>query len=177
MRGKLKKEGKYDLFRTANGNDILNLDDKDFYALVEGQKGDIIVHSDSDHEKKKSVSNGKYYYADFDNDPEFQDMQHIFLEDGSKFRELILPEGLPTKRDVQKKLVREDKKLPEDKVLEHVKGKGNKGSEKQYKGKKEDLRDRSKDELYDLAKKHDVQGRSKMDKEELVKELEGKVKK
>ena len=175
MRGKLKKEGKYDLFKTTNGNDILNLDDKKFYALVEGQKGDIIVHSDSDHKKEKSISKGKYFYADFDDDPEFQDMQHIFLEDGNKFRELILPEGLPTKSDVQKKLVRESRKLSEDKVLEHVKGKGNRGSEKQYQGEKEGLRNKTKDELYKLAKKHDIPNRSKMDKEELVKKLEGKV--
>lgn len=174
MRGDLKKEGKYDLFKTSHGHDILNLDDKKFYALVEGQKGDLIIHSDEDHKKQKSLSKGKYYLADFKDDPEFQDMIHLFMEDGSKFRELILPEGLPTKSDHQKKLVRESKKISHDKVMEHVKGKGNKGSEKQYEDKKEGLRNKSKSELYDLAKKQDLEGRSKMDKKQLVKELEKK---
>lgn len=176
MRGKLKKEGNYELFKTTNGNDILNLDDDNFYALVKGQKGDIIVASDADHKKDKSLSKGKYYYADFDNDPEFQDMEHLFMEDGGKYRELLLPEGIPSSSDHQKKLIRESKKISGDKVMEHVKGKGNKGSEKQYQGKKEGLREKTKDELYDLAKKHDVEGRSNMDKNELVKELEKKVK-
>lgn len=175
MRGDLKKEGQYELFRTIHGHHILNLNDKEFYALVEGQQGDIIVHSDSDHKKQESLSKGKYYYADFDNDPEFQDMVHLFMEDGDKFRELILPEGLPTKGDHQKKLVRPKEKLSKSKVLEHVKGKGNKGGERQYSDKKEGLRSRTKEELYDLAQKHDIEARSEMDKEELVKVLEKKV--
>lgn len=175
MRGKLKKEGSYDLFRTTKGHEILNLEDRNFYALVEGQQGDLIVHSDEDHKKQSSVSSGKYYYADFENDPEFRDVAHLFLEDKSKFRELILPQGLPTKSDHQKKLVRTKDKISRSKVEEHVKGKGNKGTEKQYSDRKEGLRARSKEELYELAKKHDISGRSKMNKEELVKKLQGKV--
>lgn len=175
MRGKLRKEGKYELFKTTHGHEILNLEDKEFYALVKGQLGDIIVHSDSDHEKQKSISKGKYYFADFKNDPEFRDMPHLFMEDGSKFREMILPQGFPTKNDHQKKLVRSKKKLPKNKVMDHVKGKGDKGTEKQYADKKEGLRARTKEELYDLARKHDIEDRSKMKKEELVSKLEGKI--
>ncbi len=172
MRGKLKNEGKYELFKTTEGHEILNIEDKDFYALVEGQKGDIIVHSDSDHEKKKTISSGKYYFAEFDDDPEFQDMPHLFMEDGKKFRELILPNGFPTKSDHQKKLVRTSKKISASKVQEHVKGKGNKGSEKQYEGQKEGLRKKTKEELYEMAKKKRIEGRSKMKKKELVEALE-----
>ena len=171
MRGKLKEEGNYELFKTTNGNDILNLDDNNFYALVKGQQGDIIVASDADHKKEKTLLKGKYYYVDFDNDPEFQDMEHLFMEDGDKYRELILPEGMPTSGDHQKKLIRESKKLSKVKVLEHVKGKGDKGSEKQYQGQKEGLKEKTKEELYDLAKKHDIEGRSKMDKDELAKKI------
>lgn len=175
MRGKLKGEGKYELFRTTKGHDILNLDNNNFYALVEGQQGDIIVASDADHKKDRSLSKGKYYYVDFQDDPEFRDMEHLFMEDGQKFRELVLPQGLPNSNDHQKKLIRGRNGLSRGKVMEHVKGKGNKGSEKQYEGKKENLRTKTKEELYDLAKKHDITGRSKMDKEELIKELEKKT--
>jgi hypothetical protein len=171
MRGKLKKEGDYELFKTTEGHQILNIKDKDFYALVEGQKGDIIVHSDSDHKKDKTISKGKYFFAEFEDDPEFQDMPHLFLKDGNKYRELILPNGLPTKNDHQKKLVRTNKKLPASKVEEHVKGKGNKGSEKQYEGKKEGLRKKSKEELYEMAKQKNISGRSKMKKKGLVEAL------
>ena len=174
MRGKLKNEGKYELFETTENHQILNLEDKNFYALVEGQKGDIIVHSDSDHKKQKTLSKGKFYYSDFKDDPAFKDMAHLFMEDGSKFRELILPEGFPTKSDTQKKLVRPKEKLSKQKVLDHVKGQGNKGDEEQYKGKAENLRNKTKKELYEMAKKQDIQGRSKMDKKELVKNLSSK---
>lgn len=172
MNGNLKKEGKYDLFDTTEDHQILNLDDKKFFAIVEGQKGDIIVHSDSDHEKKKSVSKGKYYYANFDDDPEFKDMAHLFMEDGSKFREFILPEGFPTKKDHQKKLVRPDEKLTKKKVEEHVKGKGGMGTGKPSEGKEDDLNDKTKAELYEMAKKKDIVGRSKMNKKELIKNLQ-----
>lgn len=171
MRGKLKKEGKYELFKTTEGHEILNLEDKEFYALVSGQKGDLIIHSDSDHKKQRSISKGKFFYADFNDDPEFQDMDHIFLEDGSKYRELVLPEGLPTKNDHQKKLVLTRDKIAEKKVKEHVKGEGNKGSEEQYSRKKEGLKTKTKEELYEMAKKRNVRGRSKMDKKELIQNL------
>lgn len=172
MRGKLKEEGNYELYRTNHGHDILNLDDENYFAFVEGEQGDVIIKSDSDHKKEKTVSKGKYFYADFKDDPEFKDMRHLFMEDGEKFSEIILPEGLPKESDYQKKLVRTDEKIPKDKVKEHVKGKGNKGSEEQYEGKEEGLRNKTKEELYHKAQKQDIEGRSKMDREELIKKLQ-----
>ncbi|HET8839365.1 MAG TPA: hypothetical protein VFM82_10275 [Flavobacteriaceae bacterium] len=121
MENDLKKEGNYELFKTNRGHQIINFNDNDFYALVKGQQGDIIVKSDDNHEKEKTLSSGKFYYADFSEDPDFQDMPHLFLEDGDEFKEMILPEGLPKEKDYQKKLVRTDKKVPKDKILEHVK--------------------------------------------------------
>lgn len=171
MRGKLKKEGKYELFETTESHQILKLGNNDYYALVKGQQGDIIVHSDSDHKKKKTISEDKFYFADFDDDPAFKDIAHLFMEDGSKFREILLPEGFPTQKDTQKKLIRPKEKLSKEKVLNHLKGKGNKGDEKQYEGESENLRDKTKKELYELAKKKKIKGRSKMDKGELVKNL------
>ncbi|HET8753432.1 MAG TPA: Rho termination factor N-terminal domain-containing protein [Salinimicrobium sp.] len=174
MRGKLKKEGKFDLFETTHGHQILNLENEEFYALVKGQQGDIIVHSDSDHKKDKTISKGKFFYADFDDDPAFKDMDHLFMEDGNNFREILLPEGLPTKNDTQKKLIRPKEKLSKSKVQDHLKGKGNKGDEKQYSGKEEGLRKKTKEELYDMAQKQKIRGRSKMKKEELIDELQEK---
>lgn len=171
MRGKLKKEGEFELFETTPGHQILDLKNQAFYALVEGDQGDLIIYSDADHKKQKSILKGKFYYADFEDDPEFKDMAHLFMEDGAKFRELILPEGLPTESDHQKKLVRTDDKIPKDKVMDHVRGKGNKGGEKQYSEEPEGLRKKTKEELYDLAQEKKIEGRSKMDKEELVNKL------
>lgn len=172
MRGKVKKHGHYELFETTNGNQILDLDHKNWYALVEGQKGDLIIHSNSDHQKKQTLHQGEYYLADFQNDPEFRDIPHLFLEKGRKFLEFVLPNGLPTKSNHQKKLIRTDELLDKGKVKEHVEGEGNEGSEKQYENKKEGLRTKTKQELYEEAKKKGIQGRSKMSKEELIRRLE-----
>lgn len=171
MRGKLEKEGRYDLFETTEGHQILNLNDKSFFAVVEGKRGDILVGTDADHEKKKSVKKGQFYLANFDDDPEFRDLPHLFLQEGKKFREWILPNNYPTKSDYQKKLIRTSDLVSKSKVEEHVHGKGKKGTEKQYQGKPEGLRTKSKKELYEMAKKQDVPNRSKMKKEDLVKEL------
>lgn len=175
MRGSIKIEGEGELFETTKGNQILNLDDDNFYALVEGQKGDIIVKSDSDHEKSRSISKGKFYYVDFEDDPEFQDMPHLFIEDENQYREFILPQGLPDSKDYQKKIIRSDKMVPEYKVKEHLEGKGDKGSEKQYSDKSEGLRNRTKEELYHLAQERKIKGRSKMNKKELIKSLMSKA--
>lgn len=174
MRGSIKKEGNGELFETTKGHQILNLNDDKFYALVEGQKGGIIVKSDSDHEKNRSISKGKFYYVDFEDDPEFQDMPHLFIEEGDQYREFILPQGLPEGKDYRKKLIRSDKMVPKHKVKEHVEGKGDKGSEKQYSDKSEGLRNKTKDELYHLAQERKIKGRSKMDKEELINSLKRK---
>lgn len=192
MQGHLEKSGKYELFETTKGHQILNLNDEDFFAVVEGQKGDILVRSDADHDKKKTLKHGKFYLAAFDDDPEFNDVPHLFLQDGkSRYIEWILPRDLPTNKDHQKKLVRTDSRVDKDKVEYHTQGSGKKGREKQYQGtgkhanskaeasgKKSgksshgtDLLDKNKSELYEMAKKEDLPGRSKMDKQELAQKL------
>ena len=133
-----------------------------------------MVHSDSDHQKQKTLEKGEFYLAEFQDDPEFRDMPHLFLEKGNEYLEFVLPNGLPTEKDHQKKLVRSDERVPKDKVKEHVEGKGNAGGEKQYQGQPEKLRTKTKGELYEKAKEQDIEGRSKMDKEELVQHLKDK---
>lgn len=179
MHGKLKKEGKYELFETTHGHQILTLDQKEWYAVVKTSQGHILVKSDSDHEKQKTIDQGQYYLADFEDDPEFKDMPHLFLKDTkTRYKEFILPQGLPSSGKDRKKVILEDNKLKADKVEYHVKGAGDKGSEKQYQdwgkksqNKKQDLSGMSKKELYEKAKEQDIPGRSKMDKEELKKHL------
>lgn len=174
MRGKLKKEGQYELFQTTKQHQILCLDGETWFAVVEGQQSDILVGSDSDHEKQKTTRKGKYYYADFENDPAFQDQPHLFMEEASHFREYVLPQGLPCKKGDKVRLVRSGERIPASKVKDHVKGRGRAGGEKQYEGKPEGLRNKSKTDLYDMAREKGVKGRSRMGKEELVNALAGR---
>lgn len=192
MQGNLDKRGKYELFETTNGHQILNLNNKEFYAVVEGQRGDILVRSDADHKKQKTVKKGDFYLAEFDDDPEFNDIPHLFLQESkNQYREWILPRGTPGDNDHQKKLVRSGNKVGKDKVKYHTEGTGAKGRERQYKetskharskaeasGKgasasrgEDTLGQKSKSELYDMAKRKNISGRSTMDKGELVNAL------
>ena len=170
MRGKLENHGIYELFMTSRGSQILNLNDRNFYAIVKGQKGDMLVGTDADHERDRTVKKGRFYLAYFDNDPEFNDLPHLFLEEGNKFREWILPNDKPTEKDYQKKLVKTGELVSKTKVEEHIKGEGKAGSQK-HEGQTQDLRSKNKNELYKMAQKQNIPGRSKMTKEQLVEKL------
>ncbi len=122
MKGTLEKQGDYELFETTKGHQILVLNQQAWFALIEGDQGDIIVHSDSDHEKKKTLYAGDFYLANFRDDPDFRDQPHLFLQEDDQYAEFILPNGLPTSKDHQKKLIRSEEKLSREKVMEHVKG-------------------------------------------------------
>lgn len=178
MHGELEKEGHYELFETNHGHKILVLNNKNWYAIIKGDYGDLLVKTDSDHKKKRTIQEGKFYLADFEDDPEFRDVPHLFLKDGKEYKEFILPNDLPGNKNYQKKLVRTGDKVSAQKVEEHVKGRGNKGSEKQYKDEEQnkprsagDLENKSVEELQEMARKKNIEGRSNMNKDELIKKL------
>jgi hypothetical protein len=105
---KIMDKGRYELFRTNHGNEILALEGergKKWFAVVRGQKGDILVRSDSDHVKERTLGQGRFYVVDFVQDPKFKDMPHLFLQRGDKYEEWMLPSGLPTSADPQKRVV------------------------------------------------------------------------
>jgi hypothetical protein len=173
MKAKLESEGNYELFQTTKGHQILSLNNKNFFAVIKGQKGEMLIATDSDHEKEKTLKHGKFYLASFDNDPEFNDIPHLFLQEGNKFREWILPNDKPTEKDYQKKLVRTGNMVSMSKVEEHIKGSAKKGSEKKSTEKRAsgNLDDKSKNELMEMAKKKNIRGRSGMNKKQLINEL------
>jgi hypothetical protein len=170
MKGKLENEGNYELFRTTKGHQILNLNDKSFFAVIEGQKGDMLIATDSDHEKDKTIKKGKFYLADFDDDPEFNDLPHLFLQEGNKYREWILPNDKPSQKDYQKKLVKTSNLVNKSKVDEHIKGNSNKGKDEGQR-KDPDLSSKSKNELMAIARDKNLRGRSKMSKKELIRSI------
>ncbi|WMJ73390.1 Rho termination factor N-terminal domain-containing protein [Cytophagaceae bacterium ABcell3] len=168
MKGTLDKEGKYEIFETVNGSHILVLNEQHWYAIVKGKYGHILVATDSNHKKNKTVQKGDFYKADFRNNPEFNDIPHLFLRDGKTYKEFLLPNDLPDKNDRQKKLVITKKRVQENKVKKAVKPLKNKN---RAPAKREDLKNKSKQELYEMAKEKDIPNRSKMNKRELVKKL------
>jgi hypothetical protein len=120
MPAKVREKGHYELFETNHHHRILVLNDKEWYAWVQGQKGEILVHSDSDHVKDHTISEGQFYLVDFENDPKYKDMPHLFLQKDGRFDELMVPNGLPTDQDMQKLVVKTDETLPEEKLKDYL---------------------------------------------------------
>jgi hypothetical protein len=117
----VKDKGDYELFETTRGHRILVLNGERWFAWVEGQQGELLVHSASDHEKDHTIQEGQFYLADFQDDPKFQNNQpHLFLQKGDEFQELIIPNGLPTGQDHQKKVVSTGDTMPRDELTDHL---------------------------------------------------------
>jgi hypothetical protein len=98
-------QGTYELFETIHRHRILVLNGKRWYAWVRGQRGDLIVRSDSNHVMRRTLQLGRFYYVDFKDDPKFKDMPHLFLQRADRYREFLLPDGFPTRNDPQKLFV------------------------------------------------------------------------
>ena len=120
MTVKINDKGDYELFETTRGHRILVLNGERWFAWVEGQQGEILVHTDSDHEKDHPIQAGEFYLADFEDDPNYRDMPHLFLQNEDRFEELILPNGLPTEQDKQKKIVSTDETVPQNELTSHL---------------------------------------------------------
>jgi hypothetical protein len=117
---RVQQRGQYELFETAHQHRILVLNQNQWFAWVHGQQGEILVHSDSDHKREHTIQQGQFYLVDFERDPTFKDMPHLFLQKGGRFEEVMLPNGLPTAEDHQKKLVKTGNALPEGELEEYL---------------------------------------------------------
>lgn len=120
MSTRVQDKGGYELFETTGGHRILVLNGERWFAWVEGQQGEILVHSDSDHEKDHTIQEGEFYLVAFEDDPNYQDNPHLFLQNGDSFQELIVPNGLPTNQDHQKKVVGTDKTVPQNELTDYL---------------------------------------------------------
>jgi hypothetical protein len=124
MAARIRAQGRYELFETAHHHKVLVLDKKQWFAAVEGQQGDILVKSNEEHEKAHMLQDGKFFIVEFKDDPKFNDVTHLFLENGEMYQEIILPNGLPSNRDTQKRIVWTDDTMPKDDLeyyLDHPK--------------------------------------------------------
>lgn len=95
MNGELKSEGVYELFKTPEGKEVINLDNQSYYEL--NQSEGTIQSTPPDPDKYSSTATGKFYFA------EYTEQSRLFLENGDLYEEIIFPDRLPTKRDEPKK--------------------------------------------------------------------------
>jgi hypothetical protein len=117
----IRREGRYEMFETTAHHRILVLDGRAYYALVQGAYGSLIVKSDAEHRKEKNLSDGDYVLFVAKNEPRWKDnLEHLALRQGKdQYRTYILPQGLPTERDEQKKFIEAREAVPAEKVPEH----------------------------------------------------------
>ena len=113
-------QGRYELFETPHHHRILRLNNDKLFALIRGQQGDMLVHSEREHERERTIQEGQFYLVDFDQDPKFRDIPHLFLEANGKYEEWVLPNGLPTKADPQKRVVFTDETLSKRELEEYL---------------------------------------------------------
>jgi hypothetical protein len=122
MTATVQRHGRYALFETPRENRILTLGSDLWFAWVKGDQGDILVRSDEDHERARTIQEGEYYLVDFQADPSFTDVPHLFLERDDHFQELILPNGLPTQDDSQRRVVETEKTMERDELERNLAG-------------------------------------------------------
>jgi hypothetical protein len=101
----IQDSGRYALMQDAHGHRFLVLNDERWFVWIEGQKSPLIVRTGPGHEKLRTVRRGRFYLVDFQDDPNFRDMPHLFLQSGERYQEFLLPNGLPDERDPQKRFV------------------------------------------------------------------------
>lgn len=122
MTATVQRRGRYTLFATPRQNRILVLGKDQWFAWVGGQQGDILVRSNEDHERDRTIQEGEFYLVDFEGDPDFTDVPHLFLERAGEFVEVILPNGLPTDDDAQKRVVGTEKTIDSATLKRHLSG-------------------------------------------------------
>ena len=120
MTATVQRHGRYELFETPRENRILNLGSDLWFAWVTGDQGEILIRSDQDHERERTIQEGEYYLVDFQSDPSFTDVPHLFLERDGRFQEVILPNGIPTVDDTQKRIVNTEKTVERDELEQHL---------------------------------------------------------
>lgn len=111
------KTGQYETFKTTRQHKILVLDGKDYYAWVDTTQGHLLVLSDAEHQRLETLGSGDYVIFRPQDEPNFRDnLDHLELREGDRYHTYILPNGLPTSDDTQKKLVETDETLSPEEI-------------------------------------------------------------
>jgi uncharacterized protein (DUF433 family) len=94
MTANVQRAGHYRLFSTAESMRVIELDGEQF-ALLQGQKGDLLIAADTHHDAAELLQRGQYQLVEFTDDDRFQGLPRLFLEWRGEYYEAILPRGLP----------------------------------------------------------------------------------
>lgn len=105
---KLNSYGDYHLFQTQHGNKILVLGKKLLAWIRTDDQGDMLITTDTDHKVTAELGKGKFFQIDFDEDEPFRAGPHLFLQVENGYREIVLPEGLPSENPKTVRIIATD---------------------------------------------------------------------
>lgn len=123
-----QRQGEYELFVTSEHTRILRLDD-DYFAVVQGQQGEMLVVTDSDKQKERTLQEGHYKLVEFEDDAKFQDQPHLFLREDGQYRELVVPRGLPGESEKRNLVVWSDTTIGVDELESYLESPEQEGAE------------------------------------------------
>lgn len=89
----IKRVGQFELFRGANGEQVLSLDGAHF-MLIEGPKGEDMVARRGGVEAEQMLESGEYHFVV--PDAKEQESAHLLLKRNGQFQVVIFPQGMPT---------------------------------------------------------------------------------
>ncbi|WP_029037899.1 hypothetical protein [Salinimicrobium xinjiangense] len=119
MNKELKSKGKYELFTTPDGKEVINFDNESYYSFTKENGGEFIAPTESDSDKFSSKATGSYYFAGAESEEDVSGT--LYLEDGSEFAKIDFPQGFPTKRDEpKKKIIRSDDRFNKEEVMKKL---------------------------------------------------------
>lgn len=116
MRAEIKARGGYEFFETDHGHTMLSLDDGRRFVWLEGDEGEILAPIEEEPVRARTRHSGEFVVVDFAGDPEFRDMLHLFLELEGAYHEFMLPDGLPSGADLERRIIRTGETLQREEL-------------------------------------------------------------
>jgi hypothetical protein len=120
MPAKVQDQGPYELIETTHQNRILTLNETHRFAWVESREGDLLVWTALKYQRHETLSHGQFFLAQFEDDPRFDAMPRLFLQEADRYWEFRLPNGLPTEDDPEKPIARSDEVWTQEFLEEYL---------------------------------------------------------
>jgi hypothetical protein len=111
-------QGHYELFETHDNNRVFSLNDSKWFAW---DQGGVLVYTDANHRKARTLQTGQFYLVNFNNETGFKDMPYLFFQNVDQYQILMLPDGVPTEKELQKSTVKPAETISVDKLDRYLK--------------------------------------------------------
>lgn len=116
--------GTYELIETLSGTTLLGFNGEEWYAWVEEEEGELLVLTDDNYGRRRMINQGEALLVNFEREPGYRDMPHLFLGRPGNYEECLLPNGLPDQNDTQKRIIPTGSAIGKDELERHMESAG-----------------------------------------------------